>query len=166
MTQTTFYDTMAPVYKDQVMDSAFSTKDPAQHKFLKSSVATYFAMTNMKNYEKYADECTALFIDAMTDLQGKSVDLAIWVQWYAFDVIGSITFQSRFGFLEQRKDVDSMIFRLDMGLKYYVGIIGQLPHIHPWLGGNVKATKLLTKLTGAKDPLCGFFDVSFLVPSI
>jgi cytochrome P450 len=153
---------MAPVYKDETMDSMFTIKEPAQHKFLKSSVAQYFSMTNMRNYEKYADECTDIFIKAMKDLEGQQLDLAIWLQWYAFDVIGSITFQSRFGFMEQRKDIDSMIARIDAGLKYYVGIIGQFPHLHPYLGGNTKLTNFLTShIQGAKDPLRGFFDVYY-----
>jgi hypothetical protein len=57
------------------------------------------------------DECEQLFIDAMRDLSmdGQTVDLAVWLQWYTFDVIAGLTFQRRFGFLEQRKDVGDVI---------------------------------------------------------
>ncbi|KAL5366583.1 cytochrome P450 [Aspergillus floccosus] len=37
------------------------------------------------------------------------VDLHTWLQWYGCDVIGAITFQERFGFMEERKDVRGMI---------------------------------------------------------
>lgn len=106
------------------MDSMFTERDPQAHKALKSPVAQLFSMTNMRNFETYADECTKIFMDAMLDLEGQPVDLAQWLQWYAFDVIGSITFQRRFGFMEQRQDVDSMIQKINHGLEY-VKVIGQ-----------------------------------------
>ncbi|CZR68485.1 related to pisatin demethylase cytochrome P450 [Phialocephala subalpina] len=109
---------MAPFYQDTKMDSLFTTRDPAYHNALKKPIAQLFSMTNMRNYEPHADECTAIFLKSMKDLQGKPVDLAIWLQWYAFDVIGNITFQRKFGFMEQRRDVDHMIRGIDEALKY------------------------------------------------
>lgn len=100
---------MVPSYNGDLMDSMFTARDPSVHKALKTSVASLFAMTNMRNYELYVDECTQIFIDAMTDLEGQTVDLAVWLQWYTFDVIAMITFQRRFEFLERIKDVNNMI---------------------------------------------------------
>ncbi|GKZ18421.1 hypothetical protein AbraCBS73388_000991 [Aspergillus brasiliensis] len=123
---------MAPVYQGEVMDSMFTARDPVYHKHLKSSVSQIFSMTNMKNFEVYADECTQIFMDAMVDLEGQSLDFSNWLQWYAFDVISAITFQRRFGFMEQRRDVDGMIGKIDTGLQY-VKILGQLPFLIPLL---------------------------------
>lgn len=106
------------------MDSMFTERNPNVHKALKSPVAQIFSMTNMRNFEVYADECTTIFLDAMRDLEGQRLDLAQWLQWYAFDVIGGITFQRRFGFLERRHDVDEMIGKINHGLEF-VKIIGQ-----------------------------------------
>ncbi|KAJ9654367.1 hypothetical protein H2198_006599 [Neophaeococcomyces mojaviensis] len=114
--KTPFYSTLAPFYKGQVMDSMFTTRDPSSHKALKTPVAQLFSMTNMRNYEIYVDKYSEIFIKSMKDLQEQPVDLAIWLQWYAFDVISSLTFQRRFGFMENRKDVDNMIAGLDAGL--------------------------------------------------
>jgi hypothetical protein len=132
--KTPFYDTMAPVYQGEVMDSMFTARDPVYHKHLKSSVSQIFSMTNMKNFEVYADECTHIFMDAMLALEGQSLDFSNWLQWYAFDVISAITFQRRFGFMEQRRDVDDMIGKIDTGLQY-VKIVGQLPFLIPLLRG-------------------------------
>ncbi|OKP11151.1 Pisatin demethylase [Penicillium subrubescens] len=123
---------MAPVYQGAVLDSMFTARDPVYHKSLKSSVAQIFSMTNMKNFEVYADECTQIFMEAMLTLEGQPVDFSMWLQWYAFDVIGAITFQRRFGFTEQRRDVDDMIGKIDIGLQY-VKIVGQLPFLIPLL---------------------------------
>ncbi|EXJ66931.1 uncharacterized protein A1O5_10126 [Cladophialophora psammophila CBS 110553] len=133
--KTDFYNTMSPSYQGKPMPSVFTERDPIAHRNLKRPVAQLFGMTNMRNYEPYADECTGIFIDAMRDLEGQPVDLSAWVQWYAFDVIASMTFQRRFGFLEERRDINNMIGDLDGGL-HYVKIIGQYPELHPWLLGN------------------------------
>lgn len=141
------------------MDSLFTTRDPEYHKNLKRPVAQLFSMTNMKAYEVYADECSQLFIDAMTELQGQSIDLGAWLQWYAFDVIASITFQRRFGFLEQRKDVHHMIQDLDFAF-LYAKLIGQFPHLHKWLVGNKTLMNTLNRLFGElPDPLSRFLKV-------
>ncbi|KAJ4154034.1 hypothetical protein LMH87_010498 [Akanthomyces muscarius] len=122
--KTPFYMTMAPIYEGSRMDSLFTERDPQTHKALKTQVAQVFSMTNMRNFETYADECTKIFMDSMLDPDGQVIDFAQWLQWYAFDVIGSITFQRRFGFLEERRDVDSMIQKINNGLEY-VKVIGQ-----------------------------------------
>jgi cytochrome P450 len=123
----------------------FTAQDPVYHKNLKTPVAALFSMTNMRNYEPYADECTDIFMRAMDRKQGQPVDLGEWLQWYAFDVIASITFQRRFSFMEEEKDVKRIIAGLDGGLSY-VGIVSQYPGWHPWLMGNRLLVKFLTKL--------------------
>ena len=150
---------MTPVYKNKDMDSIFSTRDPAHHKALKQPVSQLFSMTNMKNYEPYADECTRIFISAMQDLEGQNVDLGAWLQWYAFDVVAYLTFQRRFGFMEQRRDVDGMIDAIDFVLQY-VRVIGQYPEWHPWLAGNRTLVGLIQKMVPSMpDPLKTFLDV-------
>ena len=150
---------MAPFYKDKTLDSLFTARDAAYHKALKGPVAQLFSMTNMKNYEAHADECTAIFIESMRDLQGEPVDLAIWLQWYAFDVIGNITFQRRFGFMEQRRDVDEMILGIDKGLQY-VKVIGQFPAWHRFLVGSKTMRTIVPKIFPLPDTMQKFMDAS------
>lgn len=114
-------------------------------------------MSSIKSLEPFADECTAIFIDAMKDLEGQRVDLGAWLQWYAFDVIGAITFQHRFGFMEKRKDVKGMIDGLEKGL-HYAGIVSQVPSLHSWMIGNVWVGQFLGIL-GAPDPLRTMVEV-------
>ncbi|KAL2855332.1 cytochrome P450 [Aspergillus pseudoustus] len=96
--------------KGSVMDTMFSARDAARHKYPKSS----------RNFECYADECTQIIVDAMRDLEGRPVNFSRWLQWYAFDVIGSNTFRRRFGFMEERRDANNMIAELDAGAQYWV----------------------------------------------
>jgi hypothetical protein len=135
------------------MASMFSTSDPEEHKHLKRSVSQKYSMTSIRNLEYLVDPCSQIFTSAMMDLQGQIVDLGAWVQWYAFDVIGAISFSKRFGFMESRKDVNHVISSIEGGLKY-ASIVGQMPWLHGWLLGNPTTKSLLTKLTGgAGDPI-------------
>ena len=150
---------MAPFYQGKPLDSLFSARDPAYHKALKQPVTQIFSMTTMRSFEPYADRCSEIFLNAMRDLQGQPVDLAIWLQWYAFDVIGEITFQRRFGFMEQRRDVDDMIKGLDAGLRYF-GLVGQMPAWHAWLLGNHRLMAFVEKmLPNLPNPIPRFLKV-------
>jgi len=157
--QTSFYSVFTPVYQGAPLDSLFSTRDPVYHKNVKKPVANLFSMTNLKSYEIYVDECNDIFLNAMRDLEGQVVDLSKWLQWYAFDVIASITFQRRFGFMEQRQDMDNMIKDLDHGGRY-IKVISQYPGMHPWLIGNRWLVRSWERLFGAlPDALTRFMEV-------
>lgn len=133
------------------MESMFTARDPSQHQALRRPVAQKFSMSSIKSLEPYADECSKIFVQAMKDQEGLPVDLGTWLQWYAFDVIGGITFQRRFGFMEKREDVLGMIHGIDSGL-HYAGLIGQVPALHPWLMGNLWLLKLLAAQPFVKVP--------------
>ncbi|KAI8649179.1 hypothetical protein NCS57_01454100 [Fusarium keratoplasticum] len=146
-----FYQTLAVLYQNEVMDSMFTTTDPQEHKALKRPVAQKFSMSSLRTLEYLVDPCSDIFTKAMLDLQGQVVDLGEWAQWYAFDVIGAITFSRRFGFMENRKDVKDIISGIELGLAY-AGIIGQVPWLHRYLLGNLTLRRILNRL-GAPDPI-------------
>jgi cytochrome P450 len=117
-------------------------------------------LTNLRLYEPYEDECTAIFCRSMTELQGQPLDLAEWLQWYAFDVIACITFQRRFGFMEERRDVKDMIS--GVGVMFpYMASVGQFPWLHPWLMGNRKLMAFYKWLApNTPDPMKEFLRIT------
>lgn len=127
------------------MHSLFTTQDPEYHKVLKRPVAQKFSMSAIRTLEPLVDQCSKIFSEAMADLAGQNIDLGAWLQWYAFDVIGAITFSKRFGFMEERRDVEHIIEGLEFGL-CYGGIIGQVPSLHRFLLGNIYLMKLVAWL--------------------
>lgn len=110
-------------------------------------------MTSIRTLQPFADECTAVFIDSMKKHEGEKIDLGTWLQWYAFDVIGGITFARPFGFLKEESDIKGMIGSIDFGITY-AGFVGLVPWLHPFLLGNVPLLKVLDLLfsLGDKDP--------------
>jgi cytochrome P450 len=132
------------------MSSMFSTRVPAEHKILKSTVANKFSMTSLRDLEPLMDECSVIFLKRMRELSDPPIDLGKWLQWYAFDVIGAITFQQRFGLMEERKDVRDMIAGIEFGL-WYGSIVGQIPELHPWLLGSPLLNHILTTVPALND---------------
>ena len=113
----------------------FSVRDPALHQALRRPVAQKFSMSSMKSMEPFVDECNDIFVQAMREMEGEKIDMGMWLQWYAFDVISAMTFHRRFGFMEQRRDVENMIGDISQVL-VVAATSGQVPSLHPWLMGN------------------------------
>jgi hypothetical protein len=82
--------------------------------------------------------------------QARRLIFGTWLQWYSFDVIGAITFQQRFGFMEERKDVRDMIAGLEFGL-WYGSLVGQIPELHPWILGNPVLNHVMATVPALND---------------
>lgn len=88
----------------------FSTRDPEYHRIEKRKVGHAYSLPSLLQSEEAIDSCINLFMDRLRELSAKGpVDLGVWLQYFAFDVVGEVTFASKLGFLEQGKDVDGMM---------------------------------------------------------
>lgn len=79
--------------EDLTWTNLFSERDPKKHAANRRKVAGMYSMTTLTSYEPFVDSCIGLFRRQL-DQAGSSdsaVNLAHWVQCYAFDVIGYIT---------------------------------------------------------------------------
>lgn len=69
-------------------------------------------MSALVQYEPFVDNTTSRFLDqteALFSSQNATCDFAKWLQWYAFDVIGQITYSKPHGFIDRAEDVDGMV---------------------------------------------------------
>lgn len=67
------------------------------------------------------------------------------MQYYAFDVIGAITFSQTFGFISTGADYNGVIEGLEFGLKYGA-VVGQVPFFHPYLFGSARLEKFMSSI--------------------
>lgn len=68
-------------------------------------------MSTIIQYETFVDSTTQLFLAQTDKLYAKTqeaCDFARWLQFYAFDVIGEMTYSKRHGFLEENKDIEGI----------------------------------------------------------
>ncbi|PSS03410.1 cytochrome P450 [Coniella lustricola] len=124
-----FYVVQQSVVKGRSLPSLFSTVDNDFHQQFRRCVNAAFSMSALVQYEPFVDNTTKLFLDRTHELfvgNPQGCDLTRWLQFYAFDVIGEITYSKRHGFLEKNEDIDGIIAYLS-GLFNYVAPIGQIP---------------------------------------
>ena len=69
-------------------------------------------MTNTTSFEDLVDDTLQCLLEnfdkrfAQTD---EIFDLGQWLQFFAFDVMGNMTFSKRYGFLDNGRDVEGML---------------------------------------------------------
>ena len=136
--QSEYYRVAQPVINGRRVASLFMITNEDQHKAAKRPIANAYAMTTLLDYEPYVDSTSKVLVAQLTKLYadtGKVCDFGEWLQWYAFDVIGEMTFSRRFGFLEQAKDVGEIIKTLQTSTKY-TAVVGQMPWVDYLLAKN------------------------------
>ena len=126
------FDAKSPVGN---LPTVFSIRDEAGHRNLKRPVANAYSMGTMVELEPLTNVCIKILEGKLEGLQAREIDFGTWLHWYAFDVINSITFSNRLGFMEQEKDVGGIIEAIE-GRLMYNSVIGQAPYLHDVLLGN------------------------------
>ncbi|KAK5316270.1 hypothetical protein LTR70_006325 [Exophiala xenobiotica] len=89
-------------------------------------------MTTLVQFEPFVDSTTSQFLKQLNTKyargSGTICDFSKWLQYYAFDVIGELTFSKRLGFVDNGRDVDGIISALEWLLNY-AAVIGQMPSL-------------------------------------
>lgn len=133
-----FYPVQQSVAGGHRLPSLFSTTSESFHAQLRRSVSSAFSMSTLIQYEPFVDSTTELFLSQTEKLYaetGNGCNFSRWLQFYAFDVIGEMTYSKRHGFLEDNKDVDGIIDYI-ANLFDYVAPIGQIPLLDLFLLKN------------------------------
>lgn len=129
MTKSNFYPVQQPIAKGVRIHSLFSTTDEDYHAKYRRCVNGAFAMTNLRGYEPLVDSTTDAFVEQSLERycdHDKDCQLYRWLQFYALDVIGELTWSKRMGFLEEDRDVGDVCKSMAINLAY-AGPIGQMP---------------------------------------
>lgn len=108
-----FYASLRPYTKTKgSLQAVFNTQNEDVHKALKTPIAPLFSVTNVSVFEPHIDDLlrvTEEQLEKRYAKNGEAFDLGNWCQYFAFDVMGTMTFSKRYGFLDQAEDVNNMI---------------------------------------------------------
>ena len=115
--QTQFYPVQNSIALGRRVQSLFSSTDEAYHARFRRCVNSAFALSTLLSYEPLVDATTEVFLEQTekrfcspdSNGQSKSCEFARWLQLYAFDVVGQMTWSKRLGFIERGEDVDGII---------------------------------------------------------
>ncbi|KAH8165438.1 hypothetical protein CIB48_g2836 [Xylaria polymorpha] len=103
------YATLRPYCRDNNgLKVVFNTQDEKLHKQIKSPIAPLYSLTNTVTFEPLIDEVLVCFEDQLNKKfsgTGATFNFGDYLQFFAFDVMGTLTFSKRYGFLETGKDV-------------------------------------------------------------
>jgi len=112
--------------------SLFSDVNASRHAHQRRKYASAYSMSSLVTYEPYVDNCLKLMVQRFSELaEGKTfIDMAHWLQCYAFDMIGEITFGDRFGFLDMGSDDTGVFGAIDAANTYsvHIGVFGSRLH--------------------------------------
>ncbi|KIW78579.1 hypothetical protein Z517_08417 [Fonsecaea pedrosoi CBS 271.37] len=126
------------VYKGQRLPNLFAISNEAEHAALKRPVAHAYSNSALTDLEDYIDKCNDILVRRLDEVSRhgeQPVDMANWLQYYAFDVIGEITFSKPFGFLEQGSDIEHILDNIHDSMVYN-SLVGHIPGLHELLRGN------------------------------
>src|SRR5690349_18391141 len=82
---------------------------------LKKPIAGIFSQSNVLLFEGYIDSCIRVLFEQLDKRfveEGKVCDIGNWLQMFAFDVMGELTFSKRLGFLESGGDQDGVMEKI------------------------------------------------------
>lgn len=94
------------------MPGLFNVLDEDLHRVLKKPIASIYSMSNLVSFEPYVAFTIRVFFEELDRrfVQTRKIcEFDFWLQMFAFDVMGEITFSKRLGFLERGEDVDGIM---------------------------------------------------------
>ncbi|KAF4423102.1 Pisatin demethylase [Fusarium acutatum] len=111
-------------------------------------------MSAVLAYEKVVDEMTAVLTRKLYGFsdESKPFDFPRFMQYYAFDVIGQITFNQNFDMMERESDTIGLIKGIH-GVLGYLAHMGLLPDLHqliPNTKGKMKRIRGIVDFTFAQ----------------
>ncbi|MCJ1466156.1 hypothetical protein MMC07_004775 [Pseudocyphellaria aurata] len=148
-----FYPIVEALYKGKPVPNMFTTRSTNYHSRLKRSSANAYSMTSLRDLEPYINSCIELLlkrISEVTESGRKPLNTSVWLQYFAYDVLGEVNFSQKLGFLETGTDVASSVAAID-GLLQYLSIVGQMPWLHNFLLGNPLMHKLIPQLEKSNE---------------
>ena len=125
-TKSEFYAAQQTLAKGKRLFTLFTSLDERFHAKLPRAVSNAYAMSTLVQFEQYIDSTTNAFLRQMrerfADKPGVQCNFSTWLQWYAFDVIGELTFSKRLGFLDGGVDVEGIIKSIE-GILDYAAVV-------------------------------------------
>lgn len=130
-----FYSPMA--IPNGSYNNLMSERDPKKHSVMRSSVAPAYSLSNVLKNEPIIDEVIELMEQRLVDMsqQNQQINLGQWLHFLTYDLLGEFMFSSRFGFLDQGRDVGGSIHN-SFYFSLYVTSMTYMQWLHSLLVGN------------------------------
>lgn len=151
-----YYSVFQNIVNGRRTASLVAMTDETDHARTKRVVAHAYSLSTLVEYEPLVDRTIRVFLGCLNDTYaqtGSICDFGRSLQFFAFDVIGELTFSKRLGFIEQNEDVDGIIDAIGRNFRYF-SVLGQLPWLDDLLGKNPIYVKFFRK--SVSSPILAF----------
>ncbi|XTI82185.1 cytochrome P450 [Cenococcum geophilum] len=140
-------------------DNVVTIRDPDKHGKYRRPIAGAYALSSLLDYEVQVDEMLDKLLEKIEKITSgnKQMDIARWLFYYAYDVVGYLSFGSPIGFLDSGKDVYSLI-KFQGYIVDYVRLVIQMPVLHKFLAGS-PIVAFLGVLAPTRDSFVEFSEV-------
>jgi hypothetical protein len=136
--------------------SLVAMTDEAEQSRSRRPVAHAYSLSTMVEYEGLVDSTIALFLSRLDTKYadtGETFDLGLWLQFFAFDVIGELTFSKRLGFLAKGGDIENIMQSIGANFDR-ISVMGQMPWLDLCLWKNPIYLRLFAK--AVPSPIISF----------
>ncbi|KAF2104842.1 cytochrome P450 oxidoreductase [Rhizodiscina lignyota] len=142
-----FYRVFQNIVNGKRAASLVAMTDESEHSKTKRLVAHAYSLSTLVEFEPLVDSTTSVFLDTLEKrfaATGATCNLGEYLQFYAFDVIGELTFSKRLGFIETGEDAEGILSSIGSNFSYF-SVLGQIPWLDEWLGKNPLYIKYLAR---------------------
>ena len=133
-----FYAVFQNIVNGRRAASLVAMTDESDHARTKRAIAHAYSLSTLVEFEPLVDSTINVLLKELGEKFANwedVCDLGQYLQWFAFDVIGELTFSKRLGFLEQGEDIDGIISAIGSNFAYF-SVLGQMPWLDNYLGKN------------------------------
>ncbi|KAK2049719.1 cytochrome P450 [Colletotrichum somersetense] len=133
-----FYKNSSTIIDGKIVYHMFSETNNAEHARLKRPVVRHYSVPSMLAMEPLMDQTIAEFCDHLERRfvdTGEPCEFGDWLSYCAWDILGSVTFSRKFGYMDEGRDFDGTLAIGDQAIDY-LGICGQMPWMDYLLDKN------------------------------
>lgn len=108
--------------RGHILENMFSLRNNGFHRVLRRSIASSFSMSTLVQLEPFVNSTLSSFMRELdkrfvnTETGPRVFDFSRWLNLYAFDAIGELSFSERIGFLESGGDMEGIMHQVEMQL--------------------------------------------------
>ncbi|GKT43322.1 cytochrome P450 monooxygenase vrtE [Colletotrichum spaethianum] len=123
------YKNSSTIIDGKITYHMFSETNNTEHARLKRPVVRHYSVPSVLAMEPHMDKTIVELCDHLERRfvdNGKSCEFGDWLAYFAWDLLGFVTFSRKFGYMDEGRDFDGTLAIGDQAIDY-LGICGQMP---------------------------------------
>ncbi|KAL9048643.1 MAG: hypothetical protein Q9162_007621 [Coniocarpon cinnabarinum] len=131
-----FYTAGDNVVEGKSVENHFSARNEQLHDYILRPIKSSFSLTSVLKFEGRVDSTLDYFVEKLKNeyaMPQLACPINEVLAYFAFDVIGEMTFSSRLGLLDGDPEMRAFMKQNEKTLNY-LGLVGQMP----WLGALLR----------------------------